>query len=145
MEKKLFSALTIPGDNSAGVSLNGGALQIFLQTGTVDATGQVGIGLTGTVDASGTLTSDLFVNNGLTNFAFGAKLTQAGTLLIQRYLDAEGTIVQGAAVTQALTANTAGVLNLSDTKPWASGRVSIINGGTVAGTLSLLGGLLQAS
>ena len=85
-------------------------------------------------------TSGLIQACGYPKFAVGATSSATGSIVVQRYLDAAGTIPQGAALTQALTAATAGVLNCTDMVPFQSFTVQI----TGAGTLSNVGLLLQS-
>lgn len=82
-------------------------------------------------------TSPLILSGGYPRIAIGATSSATGSITVQRYLDAAGTIPQGAALTQALTAATAGVLNISDGAPFQSFTVTI-----AGGTLSNVGALL---
>jgi len=84
--------------------------------------------------------SDLLQSGGYTKLAVGATNSVSGSIVVQRYLDVAGTIPQGAPLTQALTAATAGVLNVTDGLPFLSFTVQI----TGAGTLSNVGALLQS-
>jgi hypothetical protein len=102
------------------------------------------IGLSTSIAASGSNLSNLIVSNGYGAFAVGVTSSQAGTLTIQRYLDAQGTIVQGAALTATLTAATAAIVNATDGVPFGSFTVSVSNTGTAAATLTNTGVLLQA-
>lgn len=102
------------------------------------------IGLSTSIAASGTNLSNLIVSNGYGAFAVGVTSSQAGTLTIQRYLDAEGTIAQGAPLTASLTAATSAVVNATDGVPFGSFMVSVSNSGTATATLTNAGVLLQA-
>lgn len=115
---------------------NGPKLQKFLTAAD--------IGLSTSVAASGSSTSSLIQSNGYGAFAVGVTSSQAGTLTVQRYLDAAGTVPQGAALTASLTAGTAAVVNATDGVPFVSFSVSVSNSGTSAATLSNVGLLLQA-
>ena len=115
---------------------NGPKLQKFLTAAD--------IGLSASVAASGGNTSNLIQSNGYGSLAVGATSSQAGTLTVQRYLDAAGTVQQGAALTASLTAGTAAVINATDGVPFGSFTVSVSNSGTSAATLSNVGLLLQA-
>lgn len=84
-------------------------------------------------------TSPLQVSGGYPRIAVGATSSATGSITVQRYLDAAGTIPQGPALTQALTAATPGVLNVSDGAPCQSFTVAI-----AGGTLSNVGCLLQS-
>src|SRR6516164_5412255 len=77
-------------------------------------------------------TSPLILAGGYPRMAIGAQNTVAGNITVQRYLDAAGTIPQGPALTQALTANTAGVLNVTDGLPFQSFTVAISGAGTLS-------------
>lgn len=129
---------------AAQVTIEGPPLQVVINTGTTAAAGALAIGMTGTIGAGGTLTSAVFPTFGCENFALGVTLSQAGTLSLTRYIDAAGTVANGAAVTQALTAATAGVVNINDGRAAQSARLSIINSGGVAATVSGFAGLMQA-
>ena len=102
------------------------------------------IGLSTSIAASGSNLSNLIVSNGYGAFAVGVTSSQAGTLTIQRYLDAEGTIAQGAPLTASLTAVTSAVVNATDGVPFGSFMVSVSNSGTATATLTNAGVLLQA-
>ena len=102
-------------------------------------------GLGTAVTHSSSITSNLIFSDGYQIVAVGVTSTKAGAINVQRYLDDAGTIKQGAALTAALTANTAQVLNVTDANPFASFTVNITNtDGSVDATLSNLGILLQA-
>jgi hypothetical protein len=81
-----------------------------------------------------------FASGGYSKLAVGATNSAAGSIVVQRYLDQAGTIPQGAALTQALTGGTAGVLNITDGVPFQSFTIQI----TGAGTLSNVACLLQS-
>ena len=98
--------------------------------------GNLNLGAAGTIAASGTLTSAVIPTAGLMHFALGATLSNAGTISVQRYLDGGGVVPTGAAITQALTAATAGVLDNLGTVVSQSLKVSFINSGTTAATLT---------
>lgn len=78
-------------------------------------------------------TSALIQAGGYPRIAVGATNSVAGSINVQRYLDAAGTIPQGPALTQALSAGVAGVLNVSDGAPFLSYTVNITGAGTVTG------------
>ncbi len=104
------------------------------------------LGLNASVPASGSLSGNVIVSNGWKSFAVGLKSTQAGQISVQRFLDLAGTVPQGAAVTAALTANTAGYATVgTDGLPFASVQVTVTNSGASAATLSNVQGLFQAS
>lgn len=101
--------------------------------------------LPSTISANSTVQSSLIVTEGFTLISSGIKSTQAGTMSIQRYLDAGGTVPQGAAVAVNLTANTAANLDVLDGKPFASFQLTVTNSSGSTATLSNFALLLQAS
>lgn len=104
------------------------------------------LGLNASVPATGSLPGSVIVSNGWKLFSVGLKSTQAGQISIQRFLDVAGTVPQGAAVTAALTANTAAFATVgTDGLPFASVQVTVSNSGGSAATLSSVQGLFQAS
>lgn len=84
-------------------------------------------------------TSPLLFAGGYPRLAVGATSSSAGQISVQRYLDAAGTIPQGPALTQSLSAGVAGVLNVNDGAPFQTFTVTI-----TGGTLSNVGCLLQS-
>lgn len=102
------------------------------------------IGLSTSVAAAGTNPSAPISSNGYSAFAVGVTSSQAGTLTVQRYLDASATIPQGPALTATLTAAIAAVVNATDGVPFGSFTVSVSNTGTAAAALTNTGVLLQA-
>lgn len=84
-------------------------------------------------------TSALILAGGYPKIAIGATSSSTGEISVQRYLDEAGTIPQGPALTQALTANTAGVLNIADGNPFQSFTITI-----TGGTLSNVGALFSS-
>lgn len=73
-------------------------------------------------------TSPLILAGGYPKMAIGATSSTTGNISVQRYIDAAGTIPQGAALTQALTAGTAGVLNVTDGLAFQSFTITITGG-----------------
>lgn len=126
--------------STSGVGYERGATQQVLLTAA-----QMVLALS--VPASGgTVQSALLQMNGWQRFSIGLTSSQAGTLSVQRYLDVAGTIPQGAAVTAALTAATAAVVNAgSDLAPCASVQVTVSNSGGSPATLSNVGAILQSA
>lgn len=104
---------------------SGPLLQVFLSAAT--------LGLT----APGT--SPVLLAGGYPKLAVGATSSAAGSIAVQRYLDAAATIPQGAALSVSLTAATAGVLNVNDGLPFQSFTVTI-----TGGALTNVGALLQS-
>ncbi len=101
--------------------------------------------LPATMNASSSVQSSLIVTEGYTLISVGITLTQNGTLSVQRYLDAGGTVLQGNAVSIPLVANTAANLDVLDGKPFASFQVTVTNSSGTSASLSALAILLQAS
>jgi hypothetical protein len=98
----------------------------------------------GTIAASGNFTSPVLNGDGFLYMACSLKSTQAGAINIQRYLDAAGTIPQGAAVTVALTANTQTLLNVDDGLIYRTFTLQITNTGGSAATVSSFAFLMGA-
>lgn len=126
--------------STSGVGYERGATQQVLLTAA-----QMALALS--VPASGgSVQSALLQMNGWQRFSIGLTSSQAGTLSVQRYLDVAGTIPQGAAVTAALTAATAAVVNAgSDLAPCASVQVTVSNSSGSTATLSNVGAILQSA
>jgi hypothetical protein len=102
-------------------------------------------GLASTIAASGSITSNLLFAEGYKALAVGATSTQNGQIQVQRYLDDGGLVAQGAPVTSALSANTPGVVNITDGQPFSSYKVTITNTGGSTATLSNVAILQQAN
>lgn len=83
-------------------------------------------------------TSQLIPSGGYPKIAVAATNTVAGSISVQRYLDAAATIPQGPALTQALSAGTPGVLNVADGAPFQSFDVTITGAGALSGVAVLL-------
>lgn len=98
-----------------------------------------------TIAAAGTYDSGILCADGFKAMAAGVKSTQAGTMAIQRYLDAAGNVPQGAPVSIALSANTQTVLNITDNLPFAYYRLTISNPGGSVATISNFALLLNAA
>jgi hypothetical protein len=126
--------ITTLGDQGHQVN-PGGAMQVLVPASVH--------GLPGTINAGGHATSNLIFSDGMQVGAVGVTSTQTGQITVQRYLDDAGTVKQGPALTQALTANAPAVLNITDGNPFASFTVNISNSGGIPATLSNLGILLQ--
>jgi hypothetical protein len=89
--------------------------------------------------------SSLIATEGFSQIAVGVTASQAGTLSVQRYLDAGGTVVQGAALQIALVANASANLDIMDGKLFASFRVTITNSTGSTSNLTNFALLLQAA
>lgn len=89
-----------------------------------------------TIAAGATWTSDAIPSQGARGIAAGATLDQTGTLTLQRYLDAAGTVAIGVAITQAMTASTPATVAVNDGLPCASFRIAVHNTSGSLGTLT---------
>lgn len=89
-----------------------------------------------TLAAAGVWSSGVISAAGFNKLAAAATLTQTGTLTIQRYIDAAGTVPLGAAITQAMTASTPATAWVNDGQPAASWQVTVTNTSGSTGTLS---------
>lgn len=99
-----------------------------------------------TIAASGNWNSGAISASGLNAIAATAKLTQTGQLVLQRYIDAAGTIPIGSDETVAMTANTlTSAYIANDGVPFASFSVQVNNTSGSTGTLSMVGILATAT
>ncbi len=129
----------------ASTEENGGFIQPFAVGPVMQALPIPQVATPGTIAASGTYDAGLMPSDGYKVLAVGATLSNAGSISVQRYIDINGTVPQGAAVTAALTAGAAGILNVNDGAPFASFDVKIVNGGATVATLTNFGMLLNAN
>jgi hypothetical protein len=129
----------------ASTEENGGFIQPFAVGPVMQALPVPEVAPPGTIAASGTYDTGLMPSDGYKVLAVGATLSTTGSIAVQRYIDANGTVPQGAAVTGALTAAAAGILNVNDGLPFASFDVKIINTGSVSANLTNFGMLLNAN
>ena len=98
------------------------------------------------IAANGSAQTSLIITEGFSLISAGITASQNGTLSIQRYLDAGGTVPQGAAVSVALAANTAANLDILNGKPFASFILTVTNAsGSSTSNLTNFALLLQAS
>ncbi len=105
----------------------------------------VQLGLTSPIAASGSVTSDAIPANGFKVIAFGITSSQAGSVLIQAYLDEAGTIAAGVATAGTLVAGTPFVINISGIT-MSTFRITVTNGsGSSVATLTNVIVLLQAA
>jgi hypothetical protein len=86
----------------------------------------------GTIAASGTFTTGPLPAAGMKHLAGSAELTTTGSLVVQRFLDT-GTI---GSTSVAMTGGTIALFDINDGKVFQSYDISVINTGTVAGTLT---------
>ncbi len=91
--------------------------------------------LPASIAANGSAQTSLIVTEGFSLISAGITASQNGTMSIQRYLDAGGSVPQGAIVQVALTANAAANLDVLDGKPFASFKLTVTN---TAGAVSNL-------
>jgi len=98
-----------------------------------------------TIGASSNWTSGLMFSMGFKALSVGLTSTQAGAINIQRYLDLAGTVVQGAASTVAIVANTAVVLNVYDNLPFTTFTIQVTNTGGSTATVNPFGALMNAT
>jgi hypothetical protein len=89
-----------------------------------------------TIAASGNWNSGIMSNGGYGSLAVAAKLSQTGTLVLQRYLDPAGTIPIGAAISQAMTANTVATVATTDGLLCSAFSIVVTNTGGSTGNLS---------
>ena len=90
-----------------------------------------------TIAASGTYQTGIIAIIGYPGIGIACQLTQVGSISVQRYLDAAGTIPTGSAITATLTANTLGVANITnDGVAWLSYQVTITSSGGATATVT---------
>jgi hypothetical protein len=96
------------------------------------------------IAASSSIQTSLVVTEGFTLISAGLTASQNGTMSIQRYLDAGGTVPQGAAISVTLTANNAANVDVLDGKPFASFILTVTNSsGSTVSNLTNFALLLQ--
>lgn len=84
-----------------------------------------------------TWTSGLMLIGNAARFGAACKLSQVGSLVLKRFMDAEGTIEYTAQrQTQALTADTLGYVVVSDALPCRAWSIEITNSAGSDGNLS---------
>jgi hypothetical protein len=98
-----------------------------------------------TIAASSSYQSGVIPSNGFKAIGIGVTSSQAGTITIQRYLDAAGLVPVGAAITASITATTAQWATVNDGTPFRSFKFSVSNSGTSAANITNFGCLLSAS
>jgi hypothetical protein len=94
------------------------------------------VGLATQVPADGTELSNIVRTQGLTFGAFGLTSDQAGSLSVQRYLDANGQIPLGSPLTATLTAAVANSVSWTDGLPAVSLQITVTNSAGSAANLS---------
>lgn len=85
------------------------------------------IGLPAAIAAGATGNSNVLRTNGQTKGAVGLESSHAGTLNVQRYVDANGVIPLGAVITVAVVAATPVAVSWADGIPSGSIVVSFVN------------------
>jgi hypothetical protein len=88
------------------------------------------------IPANGSFTSGVLPGDGFKTFFIGITSSEPGAITIQRFLDVNGTIVQGAANTLALTAGAPAVLSITDGLPYLTFTVTITNTSGSAATVT---------
>lgn len=101
--------------------------------------------LAGSIAASGSIQSSLIVTAGFSQISVGLTSSNAGTLSVQRYLDAGGAVAQGVAIAVPLVANTPANLDVMDGKSFSSFKITVTNSVASTATLSNVAVLLQAA
>ncbi len=96
------------------------------------------------VPSAGSVQSAILGSYGWQKGSVGVKSTQAGTLSVQRFLDAAGAIPIGAPISAVLIGGTANSVSWTDGIPYASFKITVSNSGGSAATLSNVAVLLQA-
>ena len=99
--------------------------------------------LPASIAASGSVQSSLIVTAGYALISLGLTASQNGTLSIQRYLDAGGTVTQGAPVQVNLTANVPANLDVMDGRPFAAFKITVTNGTASVSNLTNIALLVQ--
>ena len=97
------------------------------------------------VAAGGTASSAVIPSDGYQKIALSVTSTEAGTLTLQRYLDASGTVAQGAALQASIAAGQPALVNAVDGLPFQSLTVSVSNSGGTGANLTNLVVLLQGN
>lgn len=85
------------------------------------------IGLAASVSAGATANSSVIPTNGQTRGTVGLQSSHAGTLNVQRYVDANGVIPLGTVITVAVVAATPNSVSWADGDPSGSLIVSFVN------------------
>jgi hypothetical protein len=98
-----------------------------------------------TIPNGGNYTSGVIACPGFKALAVGVKLSQTGSITIQRYIDKAGTVPIGAAITAALVANTSNWATVNDGLPFQSFTFVIANTSGSVGNVSNFGCLVQSS
>lgn len=97
-----------------------------------------------TIAGGGNWNTGLIFSDGYRNISVGVTLSQAGSLVITRYIDRAGTVAQAASTT-SIVASTALIVNLTDGLPYISYSVQVNNSSGSTGTLSGFAILMSGS
>lgn len=97
-----------------------------------------------TIGAGGNFTSLPIQVSGFKSIAVGVKLSQAGTITIQRFMDRAGTVPIGALISSTLVANTSNWATVNDGIPFQSFVFVISNTSGSVGNVSLFSALVQS-
>lgn len=89
-----------------------------------------------TIAASGNYKTGIMNAAGFKGLAAACTLSQAGTLVIQRYIDPAGTIAIGTPISATLVGGTANTVDVIDGLPAAAWQVTISNTGGSTGNLT---------
>jgi len=94
------------------------------------------LAMPGTAAGNATVTSAVVNMQGFTRSAISLQSTTAGTLSVQRYVDAAGTVPLGTVASVALAANTPNSVGFYDGLPSGSLIVSFANSAGTTATLT---------
>lgn len=97
-----------------------------------------------TIGAGGNYTSLPIQVAGFKNIAVGVKLSQTGTITIQRFMDRAGLVPIGALISSPLVANTSNWATVNDGIPFQSFVFVISNTSGSVGNVSLFSALVQS-
>jgi hypothetical protein len=98
-----------------------------------------------TIAGGGNYTSLPIACPGWKNIAVGCRLSQTGTITIQRYLDKAGQVPVGAPITASLVANTSNWATVNDGLPFQSFTFIIANTSGSLGNLDRFAAVVQAN
>lgn len=98
-----------------------------------------------TIAGGANFTSSPIQVPGYRNLAVGARLSQTGTITIQRYLDKAGQVPVGALISVSLVANTSNWATVNDGLPFQSFVFVIANTSGSLGNLDRFAALVQAA
>ena len=115
---------------------SGGFEQPFSQAGMIQVISpEMPNAIPTTLAASSTWSSGLIYNDGYRYLTVAVTSSQAGSILVNQYLDTAGTIARPTNTT-TLTASTGVIVDITDLKPFGTYTISVVNSSTLASTLS---------